>query len=358
MSVQVSPPARKPREGGIKAVVGDFIPESRLSVSQGGIAWEDGTCGQPSRTRAGCYDTTISPGTNEVQRLTVTGTPTAGNLKLVFDGETTGNIPFNASAATIQTAIDALPNVNEGDITVGGGPLPGSFVTFTFGDAYDYEDVPQMTVAAGSPALSGGTAPAGAVTTTTPGVRPTKTLDGVDQYTSILDTPFAVYKGVQCFLGGDEDGDSYESQARAGLEAWEDREAESELWTWGLAASSPGTAANIARAISLAEDYADANYVGRPVILMSRRYTSKADLKNVDGLLTTVNGTPVIAVGGITASDTDVVVVVGMPAVYASPIRTYTAPDVRTNVMMALAERVLDIAVDCDFRYAVTATTP
>jgi hypothetical protein len=354
MAIPVTAPVRKPRAGGIKTVVGDFVAESRLSVSQGGIAFEDSGCGKPARTRAGCY--APIEGVNEVQRLTITGTPTGGSFTLTYAGETTTALNHNASVATIQAALDALSNVDPGDITVAGGPLPGTFVTFTFGGGLAETNVSEMTA---TPSLTGGSAPTAVITTTTPGAESAGFIpDGINQYTSILSGPFAVYKGVECYIGGDATGGSYQEQASAALEAWEDREVEQELWDWAVAAPTPGTAANIARAISLAEDYADDNYVGQPVILMSRRYTSKADLKNDEGVLRTVNGTPVIAVGGIALADTDMVVAIGMPAVYASRVFVQDATDHDSNVTQAIAQRIYDLAVDCDFRYAVTATTP
>lgn len=54
---------------------------------------------------------------------TITGTP-AGNWTITFNGQTTANIAAAATAAAIQSAIEALANVEPGDITVTGGPLP------------------------------------------------------------------------------------------------------------------------------------------------------------------------------------------------------------------------------------------
>jgi hypothetical protein len=106
-------------------------------------------------------------GTSEVQTVTITGTPTGGTFTLTFSGQTTGSIAYNAAAAAVQTALVALSNINPGDVTVGGGPGPGTPYTVTFGGQYASTDVAQMT-ANGS--FTGGTVPAIAVTTTTPGV--------------------------------------------------------------------------------------------------------------------------------------------------------------------------------------------
>lgn len=81
---------------------------------------------------------------NEVQTINL-GAATAGTITIGFDGETTGAIAYNATAATVQTALEALSNVNPGDIVVTGGPLPGT-VTLTFGGRYLYTNVPQVVV--------------------------------------------------------------------------------------------------------------------------------------------------------------------------------------------------------------------
>jgi hypothetical protein len=112
--------------------------------------------------------TTLTGGTpaNEVQTVTITGTPTGGTFTLTFDGQTTTGIAYNANASAVQTALLALSNLDTGDVTVGGGPGPATPYTVTFGGAYAATNVPAMT-ATGS--FTGGTSPAVAVTTTTPG---------------------------------------------------------------------------------------------------------------------------------------------------------------------------------------------
>jgi hypothetical protein len=102
---------------------------------------------------------------NEVQRIAVaTGTITAGTFTLTFNGQTTGTIAWNASAAAVKTALDALSNLETADTTTAGGALPGTPVDVTFTGAYQGVNVPQLTV--NSASLTGGTL---AVTTTTQG---------------------------------------------------------------------------------------------------------------------------------------------------------------------------------------------
>lgn len=104
-------------------------------------------------------------GANEVQTVTVGGGATAGTFTLTFGGETTAAITYPATAATVQTALEALSNVEPGDIVVSGSS--GGPYTLTFGGQYTGENVPQLTSAAGS--LTGGTPTITHATTTAGG---------------------------------------------------------------------------------------------------------------------------------------------------------------------------------------------
>ena len=104
---------------------------------------------------------------NEVKTLTITGTPTGGTWTVTFDGETTAGIAYNANAAAVQTALEALSNVTSGDVAVTGGPGPGTAYTVTFGGRYAGVNVPVFT-ASGS-GLTGGTSPGVTPATTTEG---------------------------------------------------------------------------------------------------------------------------------------------------------------------------------------------
>lgn len=361
MAIPVSAPKRKPRVGGIKDIIGgSFTEESRLSVVAGltNLAWEDATCGTSlASLPAGCYVAT--GGIDEVQRLTITGAPTGGTFTLTFDGQTTAAIARNASATAVQNALLALSNVDPGDIVVTGGPGPATPYTFTFGGDLGDQDVPEMTVTA---SFTGGTTPAAAVTTITPGVPPAPlTGDETAQYTTIGD-PFARYAGVQCFIGGDKD-ESFESQARRKFEGLEDRAVEAVLADWAGDAPSPGTATSIAAAVGVAEEHADMNYVGQPVLIMSRLAADLAFAARVltreNGRLVSPNGTPVLASGVIVAGDEpDLIAIIGQPEVWATRVMTHQAPDLATNIDLAIAMRLFAIGVDCGYRYAVTVTAP
>ena len=118
-----------------------------------------------------------SPGANEVQVLTFYGTPTGGTFTLTYDGQTTGAIAYNASAATVDTALEALSNIGAGDVTCTGGSLPGTPITITFGGALANTNVPLITATVSS--LTGGSISA-AISTVTAGVAATG--DGLIHY--------------------------------------------------------------------------------------------------------------------------------------------------------------------------------
>jgi hypothetical protein len=103
---------------------------------------------------------------NEIQTLTITGTPTGGTFKLTFGGQQTGTIAFNASAATVQTALVALSTIGTGNVVCGGGALPGTGVTITFQGTLANTDVALLTSA---DTLTGGTSPATHLAETTKG---------------------------------------------------------------------------------------------------------------------------------------------------------------------------------------------
>lgn len=104
-------------------------------------------------------------GTAEVQTVTITGTPTGGTWTLTYDGQTTAPLDFDATNTEVDSALEALSNLEPGDVTVTGGPGPGTPYTVTFTIAQG--DVAQMT--ADGSGLTGGVAPAVTVTTATPG---------------------------------------------------------------------------------------------------------------------------------------------------------------------------------------------
>jgi hypothetical protein len=98
----------------------------------------------------------------EAQTVTITGNPTGGVFTLTYAGQTTADIAYNATAATVRARLEALSNLEPGDVTVTGSAGGPYTVTFTSG-----EDVAQITATATG--LTGGTTPGVTVATATPG---------------------------------------------------------------------------------------------------------------------------------------------------------------------------------------------
>lgn len=107
------------------------------------------------------------PVRSEVQTVTITGTPTGGNFNISYAGQTTGAIAYNASAANVDTALEALSNIAAGEVVCAGGPLPGTAVTVTFANGLGSTNIALMT--ADSTNLTGGTTPTASIATTTTG---------------------------------------------------------------------------------------------------------------------------------------------------------------------------------------------
>lgn len=88
-----------------------------------------------------------SGGTSEVNTITANATPaTAGTFTLTVDGAVTAAIAYNATAAAVQAALEALPNVAPGDVTAAatsGANLgaASAVVTLTWGGAWAGKDV-------------------------------------------------------------------------------------------------------------------------------------------------------------------------------------------------------------------------
>jgi hypothetical protein len=106
-------------------------------------------------------------GTNETQRIAISGSPTGGSFTCTFSGQTTASIAYSATAAEVQAALELLSNIDVGEVACAGGPLPGTAITVTFQNGLGGTNQPQMTT---TDALTGGSTPASAVTTTTAGV--------------------------------------------------------------------------------------------------------------------------------------------------------------------------------------------
>lgn len=98
---------------------------------------------------------------NEVQKVTVVGT--GGTFKLTFSGQQTGGIAFNAATSAVKTALEALSNIGENEVSVTG--TPGNY-TITFAGTLAEKDQPQITIDSSTLTGAGAT---GSVETVTEG---------------------------------------------------------------------------------------------------------------------------------------------------------------------------------------------
>ncbi len=78
------------------------------------------------------YVRSLEEARSDTQQITVHGTPTDGWFTLSYRRATTAAIAHDASAADLQAALEALPTIGTGSVTVTPGPAPGIWeVTFT-----------------------------------------------------------------------------------------------------------------------------------------------------------------------------------------------------------------------------------
>lgn len=104
--------------------------------------------------------------TNHAYTLTITGTPTGGTFTVTHEGNTSAAIAYNANAAAVQTALEALPSIGVGNVTVTGGAGPGTPWVATLNTLLAGLQGATMTATA---AFTGGTTPAIAITNTATG---------------------------------------------------------------------------------------------------------------------------------------------------------------------------------------------
>jgi YD repeat-containing protein len=100
-----------------------------------------------------------------VQQVMLTGSPTGGVFTLSFNGQTTNHQPYNASAATLQAALQGLSSIGSGNVLIS-GPAGGPWLV-RFAGALAGLPEPEMT--GNGSALTGGTNPSVAIGTLSQG---------------------------------------------------------------------------------------------------------------------------------------------------------------------------------------------
>lgn len=124
----------------------EFIPR----ITPGQLVWASGL--SPKQGLAlptikarfdtdGYLRTIVAQAKNEIQTVTVTGSPT-GSFPLTFGGDT-ATIPFGSQSHVLEDALNALPSIGANNVSVG-GPTGGPWqVAFT--GTFAASDVPLMT---------------------------------------------------------------------------------------------------------------------------------------------------------------------------------------------------------------------
>lgn len=150
-----------------------------------------------------------TPGVNEVQGVTIIAA-SGGTFTLTFDGFTTAPIAYDASVAAVQAALNALPNVEPGDLVVSG--VPGAWV-ITAGGQYAFTNIPQITI--DPTGLVEGEGFDAFTETTTEGLPPGKSFN--DGVAAVEFTPFLVEYNAQSCDGIPGDWEALSDRARRGL---------------------------------------------------------------------------------------------------------------------------------------------
>jgi hypothetical protein len=107
---------------------------------------------------------TLATAPNAVQTVQVTGTPTGGTFKLSYRGQETAAIAYNALAAAMVSALEAVPGIGSGNVAVS---LASSTYTITFQGALAGTVQPMLRLA--NNGLTGGTSPSVTIAQTTAG---------------------------------------------------------------------------------------------------------------------------------------------------------------------------------------------
>jgi flagellar capping protein FliD len=108
--------------------------ETANLASLGSDVFTETQSAQDSKIRIDGYPSAVS----EVQTLTADNPATSGTFTLTFNGQETAPISYDASTSEIQTALEQLSNIEQGDIVVSGDSLDtdpvGGGLVFTFSD--------------------------------------------------------------------------------------------------------------------------------------------------------------------------------------------------------------------------------
>lgn len=83
---------------------------------------------------------------NEIQTIDLLGSPSGGTFSIDLGGQSTSAIAYNATSATVESAIEALPAVGSGNVSCSGGPLPGTAITVEFVSGLAETNIVEMDI--------------------------------------------------------------------------------------------------------------------------------------------------------------------------------------------------------------------
>ena len=90
------------------------------------------------------------PGTAEVQRITISGSPTSGQFGLIYAGGYSAAIPWDTTASELEAILEAVDTIGTGNVACSGGPFPGSYIDVTFQGGLSGSNLAEMTVTQGT----------------------------------------------------------------------------------------------------------------------------------------------------------------------------------------------------------------
>ena len=123
------------------------------AVDDGGLGFPTGTCTLTFARALGALDITgdftgLTGNAPTLTEETRGGIITGGTFTITVNGQTTAAIAYNASAVDIRLALEALSNVDPGDVAVTGGPINTAAVVLRFAGQLTLQNV-AVSVAVG-----------------------------------------------------------------------------------------------------------------------------------------------------------------------------------------------------------------
>lgn len=108
----------------------------------------------------------VANGLNEIQQLSVNPRPTSGVFRIGFQGlynpddpvpaiRWTGDLPWNATATDVQTALEGLVGIDPGDVVVTGGPFPNIPLEVEFTQTFAGQDTWRFAAMTSSAGVAG-----------------------------------------------------------------------------------------------------------------------------------------------------------------------------------------------------------